>query len=141
MGAKPETRGLFSAVINIELSKDECWKRRRARAESMAHLPAGLSLSDEERNYEVLETYLRSDADRDAYKKAAADRFPDEGDLAFLRLYFEEVIWPASLAQKAEVTKLQEAGHPIMTVDADTPAGKDEWMAARFPDIVKFVKA
>ena len=39
--ARPESSSLFDAVVSIEITKGEAWKRRRGRALSMAHLPPG----------------------------------------------------------------------------------------------------
>ena len=51
------------------------------------HTPQG-----ENTNYEVLDVYVLSDADRKAFLSAAAARHAaTDGELAWLRLYFEEV--------------------------------------------------
>jgi len=74
--ARPESRELFDAAVHVTWSKQECWRRRRSRAESMAHLPPGFSSSEKERNYEVLETYVLSSADHSLFLDEAAYRFP-----------------------------------------------------------------
>lgn len=136
--AKPESRALFDAVVEVSISKDECWRRRRARAEKMGHLPPGFSTSEEEKNYEVLETYVQSNVDQDAIHAEATSRYPDQGNLAWLRMYFEEVVWPASVEQADESAKLSAGGLPVLRIDANTPAGKEEWKAANVPRSVEF---
>jgi len=136
--AKPESRALFDAVVEVPISKEECWRRRRGRAEGMSHLPPGFSTSEEEKNYEILETYVRSDADRDAMHAEAKKRYPEEGELAWLRMYFEEVVWPATLAQADESAELERSGLPVLRIDAGAPPGKEEWKKANIPRAFEF---
>jgi len=137
--AMPESRALFDAAIIIELSKSESWRRRRGRAESMAHLPPGLSNSAEAKNYEVLETYVRSDADRAAFNQVAAERYCSDGPLAWLHLYFEEVLWPAAEEQRVGLADVMK-GTPVLRLDGDTPEGKEAWQDARLPEAVGFLR-
>jgi len=138
--ATPESQALFDAVIHVKLSKEECWHRRRHRAQSMSHLPPGFATEEEpDRNYEVLETYVKSDADKDAILAEAAQRYPEEGDLAWLRMYFEEVVWPASELQSAEVTQLGSRDIPVKELDAQIPKGPKAWKLENFPPCVTFV--
>merc|ERR1712054_64367 len=98
--ATEESCKLFDAVIDVRLTKEECWKRRRSRAAAMQRLPPGFSNGEDERNYEVLWTYTKSDADHAKFREAAAAQFPLEGELDWLRLYMEEVLGPAAEAQQ-----------------------------------------
>mmetsp|Transcript_44998 Transcript_44998/g.89121 ORF Transcript_44998/g.89121 Transcript_44998/m.89121 type:complete len:272 (-) Transcript_44998:83-898(-) len=136
--AHPQSRALFDAAVHVTLSKEECWQRRRSRAESMAHLPPGFSSSEEERNYEVLETYVLSNADHSLFLEEAAKRFPDEGNLAWLRLYFEEVIWPAASEQQVGASAFEATGRPILRVDGEEPRGREAWEQARAAEVLTF---
>ena len=51
------------------------------------------------RSYEVLETYVQSAVDREALVATAAAAYEAEGPLAWLRMYFDEVVWPVAEAQ------------------------------------------
>lgn len=137
--AAPESSALFDAAVMVELSKEECWRRRGARAECMAHLPPGFSTTEEERNYEVLETYVRSDADHASLLAEAAQRYPDEGSLAWLRWYFEDVIWATAMEQQAKSASFAHDGLPVARLDADTPSGKELWLQTRLPEAVVFL--
>lgn len=45
----------------------------------------------------MLEVYTQEAANRADYIKKAAEAYgEDDGELAWLRLYFEEVVWPAA---------------------------------------------
>lgn len=136
--ATPESRELFDAVVDVKLSKDECWKRRKGRAESMQHLPPGFSVSDDDpKNYEVLQTYVKSNATESEFSSAAVAQFAAEGDLAWLRLYFEEVIWPAAEEQQKASAA---CGLPMLQLDACVPEGKEAWQEANFPKALDFVR-
>lgn len=137
--ATPESRALFDATINVKLSKEECWRRRRGRAEKMKGLPPGFSSGEEEKNYEVLETYVKTDADRGAFLATAAARYPDEGELAWLRLYFDEVVWPAAEDQQNALEACR-GSLPVLELNADIPTGKEEWREAHFPAALNFVR-
>ena len=85
-------QALFDGVIAVGVPRDECWARRKARALAMAHLPPGFSNSEsDEKNYEVVGSYVLSTADTAAVTAAAAEHAPEDGRLAWLRLYFDEV--------------------------------------------------
>eukprot|EP00930_Biecheleria_cincta_P075943 TRINITY_DN63139_c0_g1_i1.p1 TRINITY_DN63139_c0_g1~~TRINITY_DN63139_c0_g1_i1.p1 ORF type:complete len:276 (+),score=55.53 TRINITY_DN63139_c0_g1_i1:30-830(+) len=136
--ATEESRALFDAAIDVRLSASECWCRRASRARSMAHLPPGFSEGDEERNYEVLETYLPSAADRAAIDKMACERYPGEGNLAWLRMYFDEVLWPAAEEEQLKLDQIK--GLPVLALDAVKPEGKKEWQEKRFPEAMEFLR-
>ena len=135
--ATTESQALFDAVIHLKISKEECWRRRRDRAIGMRHLPPGLG---ENKNYEVLETYVTKDADVDAMRTEAAKTYSEEGELAWLRMYFEEVIWPASAEQAEKVSQLAKRGFPILEVSADDPPGRRAWKLVNFPTCLGFVR-
>jgi hypothetical protein len=136
--AKPETRSLFDAAIDFRLTKEECWKRRKARAREMAVHPPGFSNRDEQRNYEVLETYVKSHAVHLAFRDAAAIYEAEDGELAWLRMYFEEMIWPAAIQQNEEIQKA-ESQLPVLHVDATDPPGNENWKEYHFPKCLEFV--
>jgi len=141
--AKPESRALFDAAIEVRLTKEECWKRRKGRALEMAGFPPGFSSDAGKRNYEVLPTYVKSDVvegspSHKAFVDAAATYQAEDGELAWLRMYFEEVIWPAALKQDEEFQKVKSQ-LPVLTVDATDPVGKDAWKQARVPECLAFV--
>lgn len=130
---------LFDGIVNVEVPREVSWRRRLARARSMAHLPPGFSMpGEEERNYEVLDSYVLSDSDKDAVRGIARAASPsrtgghariskaegeeeeggrdDEGELAWLHLYFDEVVWTAAEVQKADVARFQQEAlaHSVM---------------------------
>jgi len=141
--ALPESRALFDAIVQIDVPDLTCWERRHARALSMACWPPGFSTGPgPERNYEVLETYVTSTADTAAFLEAAAERYGADGDLAWLRVYFDEVIQPEMASQSQDVdTAMSELGEgAVLRVDATTPEGKEEWIQACVRDAVSFVR-
>merc|ERR1719453_2154338 len=112
--ATPESRKCFDAVIDVKLSKEECWRRRKLRALKMQHLPPGFSEGDHE----------------------AATQFAEENDLAWLRLYFEDMIWPAAREQQLQT---ESCGLPRLELDAGVPQGQDAWADAHFPTALRFI--
>jgi hypothetical protein len=134
---RPESRALFDIVIDIDISKEEAWARRKSRAQKMAHLPPGFSDGEFERNYEVLESYVLSNAALDVYRSEALAKYPEEGDLAWLRMYFEEVIWPMAMQQRK---KMESVSVPYLRIQAEDPPGKDAWEEAKVQEVVQFVK-
>ena len=100
--ARPASAEMYDAIVSIEITKDVAWERRKGRALSMAHLPPG---AGENTNYEVLEVYTREGDDRSPFSDLAAKTYAKEegASLAWLRLYFEEVVWPAAEAQQLMV--------------------------------------
>ena len=134
--ARPASVELFDAVVSIEITKEEAWRRRRGRAQSMAHLPPG---AGENTNYEVLEVYTREGDDRAAFSALADARYSDEGPLAWLRLYFEECVWPAAQAQQELVAALPRT-MPVLRLDGCEPQGSEAWAAARLPQVLSFVQ-
>lgn len=152
--ASAASTALFDGVIAVGVPRDECWARRKARALAMAHLPPGFSNSEsDEKNYEVVGSYVLSTADTAAVTAAAAEHAPEDGRLAWLRLYFDEVIWPAAVAQ-AEHTRQYEAsmsprtgpvpgdgGKSFMRLDGCDPVGKDPWLDASVGKALAFATA
>lgn len=135
--ARPASAQLFDAVVSIEVTKDEAWARRKGRALSMAHLPPG---AGDNTNYEVLEVYTRDEDDRGAFAKVAEAQHSDEGTLAWLRLYFEECVWPAAQSNEKLVGQLPTS-LPVLKLDGCEPAGSEAWAATRLPEVVAFVQA
>ena len=108
----------------------------------MAHLPPGCGEPGVS-NYEVRGTYTTAAADRPGITAAATEAFgAEEGAaLAWLRLYFEEVVWPAAESQLARVEALSKAEpHKVYRTDGCTPAGTAVWAAARLPEAAEFVR-
>merc|ERR1719313_1626245 len=83
--ARPEIRELFDAAVVIDVSEEETWKRRLARAKSMAHLPPG---AGENTNYEVVEVYTRPGPEREAALNLSQNHLQARahGSYAWLRL-------------------------------------------------------
>ena len=134
--AHPESAKLLDAVVSIEITKGVAWARRKGRALSMAHLPPG---AGENTNYEVLEVYTREGDDRSRFSAVAARLYPEERGLAWLRLYFEECVWPAALSQQRMAAALPQ-DVPVLRLDGDVPEGSQAWAAARVPEVVAFVQ-
>jgi hypothetical protein len=135
--ARPASVQLFDAVVSIEITKNEAWKRRKGRALSMAHLPPG---AGENTNYEVLEVYTRDEDDSGAFTEVAEALYSDEGRLAWLRLYFEECVWPAAQRNHHLIESLPRT-LPVLKLDAGEPVGSEAWAAAKLPEVVAFVQA
>jgi hypothetical protein len=92
----------------------------------------------------VLPVYVLSDADLPRYQSAAMARHgAAEGPtLAWLRLYFEEVVAPAAQAQRRLLDATERRGGggcQLLRVDGESPAGAEEWADARVPEVVAFV--
>jgi hypothetical protein len=106
-----------------------------------------------DRNYEVLDTYVFSDCDREAVKKAASLHSGVDENLAWLHLYFDEVIWPASERQKAHVSKFAAAAVQtrggegsdrkkyFMCIDGLDPKGKEAWVQASVKKAAAFARS
>eukprot|EP00747_Dinoflagellata_sp_TGD_P170880 gnl/TRDRNA2_/TRDRNA2_203607_c0_seq1.p1 gnl/TRDRNA2_/TRDRNA2_203607_c0~~gnl/TRDRNA2_/TRDRNA2_203607_c0_seq1.p1 ORF type:complete len:313 (+),score=47.19 gnl/TRDRNA2_/TRDRNA2_203607_c0_seq1:105-1043(+) len=123
---KPESRALFDIAIVMDISKEEAWRRRLARAQSMLGLPEGIG---ENTNYEVLPTYITSDVDAEERLAIAKAKYPAEGDYAWLKMYFEDVIWPAAQQHKEKAQLVMKGmGIPVKTVSASGYANEEEWM-------------
>lgn len=135
--ARTESVRLFDAVVSINITKDEAWERRKGRALSMAHLPPG---AGENTNYEVLEVYTRDGDDRSTFTEVAEARYSDDGPLAWLRLYFEECVWPAAQSNDHLIDQLP-CTLPVLQLDGCDPAGSEAWAAAKLPEVVAFVQA
>merc|ERR1711953_1451677 len=103
----------------------------------MKHLPPGMSTGEEQRNYEVPMMYLRSTDDLDTFSATAKEKYPEDGDLAFLRQYFDEVIWPAALEQQRVAEKVDI---PKLRIHAGDPPGKEAWIKASIDKAADFVR-
>lgn len=140
--ARPEMLSLLDAVVALGLPKAACWQRRKDRALSMRSLPPGLG---DDMNYEVLETYTlgatpeAKSAAQEALRAAAAASAAcaEEGDDAWLRLYFEELVWPEAERQREDLARVE--GVPVLELDACEPAGQEEWLRERMPEAAAFV--
>lgn len=139
--AHEETRSLLDVIVELRLPKAQAWQRRLRRALSMRHLRAGLG---DDMNYEVPDTYVFGEEGsearalaRDSMQAAAmaSEICAQEGDEAWLRFYFEEVVWPEAERSLED----NQCGKPILSIDASSPAGKEEWLATRLPQAADFV--
>lgn len=144
--ARDETRSLLDVIVALDLPKAECFQRRKSRALSMSHLEPGFAEpGGPDKNYEVPDTYIFGEegsearsAAHDAVRAAAAASVTcaEEGDYAWLRLYFEEVVWP-----EAERTREDyKCGKPTLSIDASTPPGREEWLDYWTPQASAFVR-
>lgn len=121
---EPTILQFADAVIHIEISKEECWFRRRERAIGMQHLPK--KASSGETNYEIIEVYTKRDDEmRLKIQNESRKRYPEDGDLAWLHLYFEDVLWPMACEYNSE----PPPGSMVVKSE-DFPKKKDKWLIA-----------
>jgi len=135
---EPTILKFADAVIQIEITKEECWFRRRERAivysfcqkafnthpDGMQHLPK--KAGSGETNYEIIEVYTKNDEEmRLKIQNESRRRYPEDGDLAWLHLYFEDVLWPMACEYHSE----SPPGSMIVKSE-DFPKKKDEWLLA-----------
>lgn len=139
--AHAEIRALLDVIVELRVPKEVAWQRRKSRALSMRHLPAGLG---DDMNYEVPDTYVFGAEGSEARAQAlvslqaaamASEICAQEGDEAWLRFYFEEVVWPEAERSLED----NQCGKPILSIDTSTPHGKEEWLAARLPEAAAFI--
>jgi len=140
--ANPEILSLIDVVVVLDLPKADCWDRRKSRALSMRHLEPGVG---DNKNYEVLKTYIFGEEEEariaeEAVRAAAAAGYSDDGDDAWLRLYFEEMVWPEAQRQRQDLSHVHDRGIPVLPLEASTPVGKEEWLAQRMPEAAAFVR-
>lgn len=132
----PKTFGLIDVVVVLDLTKEVCFSRRHARALDMAlHLEPG---TGDDMNYEILSTYA-APADHASVLAKASKVCAQEREYAWLRLYFEEVIWPEAERQREDLARITAAGKPTLELDVCEPAGKDEWLAQWIPMTVEWL--
>jgi len=140
--AHEETRDFLDVIVELRVPKTVAWQRRRSRALSMRHLPAGLG---DDMNYEVPDTYVFGAEGSEARAQAlvslqdaamASEICAQEGDEAWLRFYFEEVVWPEAERSLED----NQCGKPILSIDASLPHGKEEWLAAWLPQAAAFIR-
>ena len=140
----PSVVAMCNDVVSIEVSAEVAWQRRLARALAMAAGERDASGMD---NYERLPVYAVEDdfeairvAGAEAVRKsggasavypaapdavAEADLRGAAGEYDWLRLYFEEVIWPEAEAVRRRVHELgtraaSSSGHvDVHVVDGD----------------------
>ena len=93
----------------------------------------------ENTNYEVLEVYTREGDDRSHFGSAAKAQYSNEGSLAWLRLYFEEVVWPEAQKQQAMAGNLS-SGVPVLLLDGCQTEGPEAWASARVLEVEQFVQ-
>ena len=134
---RAEVCALLDECVCIRVSKEVAWRRRLARAISMASGQKDASGMD---NYEVIGTYaiaseheaVRADAGR-AVERAGADVvYPSTDGLSgargaydWLRLYFDEVVWPFAEAAAARVDEIRGEPRPrVHMVDGDAPVAE-----------------
>ena len=135
-------------VIEIRISCEVAWQRRLARALSMA---AGAQDASGMDNYEQLHVYaveedyakIRADAAAAvaahggaaavypavgaAAAKTTADLSGAAGEYDWLRLYFDEVIWPEAMTVGAHVeARRQAASVDVHSLDGDRPTADVE---------------
>lgn len=129
--SSPNILALVDAVVNVNLPKEECFRRRISRAKSMLHLEEG---TGDNMNYEILATYAALPDHKAVLAAANASALcAAEGEYAWLRLYCEEMLWPEAERQRQDLARVAEAGKPMLELDACDPAGKEEWLARRIP--------
>eukprot|EP00908_Phaeocystis_cordata_P019407 Transcript_30916.p1 GENE.Transcript_30916~~Transcript_30916.p1 ORF type:complete len:441 (-),score=181.40 Transcript_30916:58-1380(-) len=123
----PAALEMCDHVVSIEVSKEVAWQRRLSRALAMARGAQDASGMD---NYERLDVYalerdfarIRADAAAAVARLGAGTVFPRAHDAAartctdlsvaagaydWLRLYFEEVIWPEALQVQRHVEEVR----------------------------------
>ena len=130
---RADVRAMLDECVCIRVSKEVAWRRRLARAISMASGEKDASGMD---NYEVLATYARpaehaavhADAQRAVERAGAEVVYPTDGGLGaargafdWLRLYFDEVVWPFAQEAAARVDERTEPRPRVHEVDGDAP--------------------
>ena len=134
-------------VVCIGVTKEVAWQRRLGRALQMA---AGASDTSGMENYEQLHVYateadyrrIRADASEhvarlgrslvypvagSANAKTSADLSVAAEEYDWLRLYFDEVIWPEAQVVQAHVeTCRAERSVDVHTIDGDQPTADVE---------------
>lgn len=138
-----EAASLCDHVISIQVGKEHAWQRRLARAKAMA---AGTKDASGMDNYEILPVYA-VEAEYDAIGKDGSDNVTKRGGRPFvypaaheaeaktqvdlstahgphpngydwLRLYFDEVVWPEAEGVERNVNRLREGGSiDVVVVD------------------------
>ena len=84
--------------------------------------------------------YTREGDDRTRFTSAARAQYSNEGTLAWLRLYFEEVVWPSAQVQLAAVGSLPGTV-PVLRLDGCKPEGGTAWAKAKVPEVLQFVQS
>jgi len=134
--------GLLDHVVSIEVGKECAWQRRLKRALQMA---AGSQDASGMENYEQIHFYATEDdyasvhADGAAavarlgeavvYPRAGAEGAKTDADLShaagaydWLRLYFDEVIWPEAAKVRRHVDEARASGRiKVHVVDGEVP--------------------
>ena len=75
-------------------------------------------------------TYVLSDADHAAYYGAAQEAYGGEhGEYDWLRLYFEEVIWPTAEEQLGRISAFSSRDDArLLRLDVSDSPEKEEWL-------------
>merc|ERR1712007_300804 len=136
----PELHRLLDVIIVLDISKEECWRRRVGRARGMAHMPPGIG--DADTNYEVPQTYTLTGEDLNGLQVEAQKTCNADGDLACLRFYFEDVLWPA--AERHPSAALgggtgAKSTLRVLRLDGANPPSQEAWLAEHLQAIVTFV--
>jgi hypothetical protein len=146
LAGSPELLATFDVIITVSVTAETAWGRRRSRADEMQGWPEG---TGDNCNYEILVNYKRACDTAATFLAPARARYgEDEGNLAWLRLYFEEVLWPAAEAQSRAVAALAASSslgdgatavggrrrpRVVHTITNDGADGKEAWLAAQVP--------
>lgn len=138
--AKEESSKLFDLAIHVDIDKETAWNRRLQRAQGMSHLPGGMG-DPNYVNYEVIQNYAK-DEDKDVILADAKKLYPEDGDYAWLHMYFDEVIWPTAIEQhNIAMSHINNLRLPWKSIPSSDETRKDEWMKENGNVLAQWVKS
>ena len=94
---------IFDAMIFIDIDEKTQWKRRLRRARDLAKQYPDKEGMGMDTNYEVLPVYAFVE-DRERIEREVKNRRygEDFGNLGWLKLYFDDVLWPSTCLEQFE---------------------------------------
>ena len=130
-----QLRALLDAAVVIRLPKAEAWARRKQRVAASANPQPGVS--DEELSRILLDQHVASDVSKGPLVAEATSQYPEEEPWSWLRLHFEDVLWPAVESQQSEL--LTQSGIAVLDLNDCDPVGKHEWLRQRTSGAAGFI--
>lgn len=110
----------LDVLVFINVDEDVAWERRLARAKWLAGVDPNGTGNDQDgtKNYEILSVYTKPE-DEQAAREAGESAHPEDGNLAWLHLYFDQVVLPSSRAQLAKAKQLILSGKiPVLLLQS-----------------------
>ena len=121
---------IFDGLIYVDIDAETQWERRYARAKDLAKKYPNKEGMGMDTNYEVLPVYAFPEDREKIQVDAKKQHGKNFGKLAWLRMYFEDVLWPSteSICKASKLFQVAADKGTFLEIKATNDCTKEEWL-------------